>query len=367
MGDTELLVKTASQVVNRTCTRPVTVRGKDGFYGAVRCGSRLREVCPGCASIVHGDYQRIFRSGVFDAAPSDRFLFVTLTAPSFGPTHHVPKRPEDKRRCRCGVVHDIDRDADLRGLPLNSATYDYVGQVDFNATAGSLWNATRTALGYHFPGMEYAGVYEDQARGAVHLHMLIRLPAAQYDPLLSKARILQCARQASAWSLDTGQAWAWGMQIDVRAATPGDDLGRSIWYLLKAVNYLTKEVSDGGTTTSPRQGEHWRQLGRAAQAHRCDACRGQAKPCDRLLHRRNGRRSHTVVLSRGYRGEGGWSVTGLRRGTLRAERAAWTVEYNTDTDARVSAEESFARACNHRALRKLIDRYRVTGTADPVS
>ena len=240
---------------------------------AVRCGSRLREVCPGCANLAYGDYHAILRSGVFDASATDRFIFLTVTAPSFGPVHRVAKDAAGARSCRCGQIHDPRDDADLRGIPLDVATYDYAAQVDFNATAGQLWNATRTLLVQHFPGLTYAGAYEDQARGAVHLHVLLRLPGDIYAPSVPE-QIRALVSGVVTTSRDTGLQRTWGRQIDVRSVIPGADLGRTLSYTLKSViGYLTKEVADAGGGRSPRQSAHWASLRQAARDHRCAGCR----------------------------------------------------------------------------------------------
>jgi hypothetical protein len=71
-------------------------------------------------------------------------LFVTLTAPSFGPMHLGPAKDGTLRAChpsargggRCGRFHRAGDE--LIGSPLDPDSYDYAGQVLFNACAGAL-------------------------------------------------------------------------------------------------------------------------------------------------------------------------------------------------------------------------------------
>lgn len=84
-------------VIARGCLRPYLT--KTGVW--VRCGSRVTSVCASCAELYRGDWAAIARSGVFDGPVQDfRFYLLTLTAPSFGSVHRVP-RGETARPVRC--------------------------------------------------------------------------------------------------------------------------------------------------------------------------------------------------------------------------------------------------------------------------
>ena len=137
-------------------------------------------------------------------------MFVTLTAPSFGPVHArrekdgrvVACRPRRKDttcphgiRLSCGHKHA--RDDPRLGEPLCPDCYDYTGAVLFNACAPELWRRFTITLEAHsrrqagltgqaFAAqlrVSYAKVAEYQRRGVVHFHAIIRLdgPAGPAD------------------------------------------------------------------------------------------------------------------------------------------------------------------------------------------
>lgn len=114
----------AAAIMERGCSAPA--KTATGVW--VRCGSRIRSKCAACAELYRGDWAAIARSGAFDG-PVERFRFylLTLTALSFGPVHRVP-REGAPTRCRCGMEHST-ADAGPRGVPLDSASYDYAGHV----------------------------------------------------------------------------------------------------------------------------------------------------------------------------------------------------------------------------------------------
>lgn len=76
--------------------------GEPGERLAVRCRNRRASVCEPCSHLHAGDTFQLVRAGlsggkgVPDAIRDRPRLFVTLTAPSFGPVHHVL----DGERCR---------------------------------------------------------------------------------------------------------------------------------------------------------------------------------------------------------------------------------------------------------------------------
>lgn len=108
---------------------------RDGEVNTVRCGNRRPAVCPSCAKLARKDYQKLIASGFDDVDQQRyRFYFLTLTAPSFGAVHRVPKsdRTGEIRKCRCGKLHDPLKDAGLRGVPIDLDEYDYAGCVRFN-------------------------------------------------------------------------------------------------------------------------------------------------------------------------------------------------------------------------------------------
>ena len=219
------------------CVRPVRLRGSsvtvDSRTGAVvesfdtadlpdavlykPCGTRRASVCPACAERYRWDAYHLIASGlrggkgVPESVTAHPATFLTLTPPSFGIVHTRPDRagqPGGQRRlgpCRprrdrpvcphgrpmsCGVVHG---DGDTRtGTPLCLDCYDHTHQIAWNAFVPKLWTRTMDTVkrelrrlsrqrGGTPARLRYAKVAEFQARGAVHLHALIRLDGTDLD------------------------------------------------------------------------------------------------------------------------------------------------------------------------------------------
>lgn len=179
----------------------------------VRCGSRLASKCPACAWLYQQDAYHLLKAGMAGgkglpaSVAAHPRVFVTLTAPSFGPVHtrvvehgqvqHCHPRDGHKgmcphgRRLDCRLQH---REDDPRlGEPLCAACYRYEDAVLWNAHAPELWRRTRNyvyrelavKLGVtarrveKLVKVEFAKVAEWQARGQIHFHAIIRLDAAR--------------------------------------------------------------------------------------------------------------------------------------------------------------------------------------------
>ncbi len=129
------------------------------------CQSRRATLCAACAAVYQSDARALILAGlvggkgIAEAVAERPAVFVTLTAPSFGPVHtHRPLgagcQPRATARVpaghvhRCGSVH-ADDDPSL-GTPICALCYDWEGTVVFNARVGELWRrsviATRRAL-----------------------------------------------------------------------------------------------------------------------------------------------------------------------------------------------------------------------------
>ena len=160
------------------CLQPVLLRGRadyiDGGTGElihryttvhepggvlpIACKTRRASRCPPCAEVYRADTYQLIRAGLtggkgIPATVADHpCVFVTLTAPSFGPVH--ARREKDGRvlACRprrkgkscphgiglsCGEKHA--RDDHRLGEPLCPDCYDYTGAVLFNACSPELW------------------------------------------------------------------------------------------------------------------------------------------------------------------------------------------------------------------------------------
>ncbi len=237
------------------CTRPVRLRGDirhiDTATGELvrtiptigmpdgviykPCGNRRVTACPGCAETYRRDAYHLIRAGltggksVDPAVATHPAVFVTFTAPSFGPVHSRPVRQHtctDKTRCtcqpqRCHARRDASRcehgrlaacftrhrrDDPALGQPLCPDCYDYAAHVVWNNQAGELWRRTKQAIERRLGQLArrrrvppirvlrgdgktrlvdpvrvaHGKAAEYQARGAVHFHALLRLDG--YDP-----------------------------------------------------------------------------------------------------------------------------------------------------------------------------------------
>lgn len=179
------------------------------------CGNRRTTVCPSCAETYRRDAYQVIRSGltgghgVPDHVATHPAVFVTFTAPSFGPVHTRVVRNctcADKTRCKCRpqprharrdlgtcphgrpascLTRHTSDDPDL-GQPLCPDCYDHDGHVVWNNSAGELWRRTKQAIERylntvarhrHLPPVRasHGKAAEYQARGAVHFHALLRL------------------------------------------------------------------------------------------------------------------------------------------------------------------------------------------------
>ncbi|MBO8187279.1 plasmid replication initiator protein [Streptomyces sp. DW4-2] len=292
------------------CAHPVHLSGSTSAYDAatgellhhydtsaepgerlsVRCRNRRASVCAPCSRLHAGDTFHLVRAGlnggkgVPDAVREHPRLFITLTAPSFGPVH----RATDGERCRprrtshtcehgrsksCGAVH---RSGDpLIGHPLCTGCYDYPAHVLWHAHAGRLWKAftdnlynhLATRTGHTRAGLRravrvsYAKVAEYQQRAAVHVHAVVRLDGPDgpntVPPLWLDAHTLASAvhTAASAVRLRTPYTPAlgeynlrWGNQLDVRTLRAFNDPSALSDNAVAA--YVAKYVTKGAAETS---------------------------------------------------------------------------------------------------------------------
>ncbi|MFD5326104.1 replication initiator [Streptomyces sp. NPDC127092] len=157
------------------------------------CGNRRASRCPACSRTYAADTYHLVRAGlcggknVPETVRTHPRVFLTLTAPSFGPVHNRTTDKNGKpRACRCGTHHP--EGAPELGTPLDPKTYDYTGAVLWNAHAGALWARftlnLRRALAAHFLitqkdmkqllRVSFAKVAEYQQRGLVHFHAVVR-------------------------------------------------------------------------------------------------------------------------------------------------------------------------------------------------
>ncbi|HUW08471.1 MAG TPA: replication initiator [Anaerolineae bacterium] len=314
----------------RGCTSPIRLAGStttlDANTGAVlhsystteeptgriliACNNRRATRCPSCSRLYAGDTYQLIKSGLVGGKNTPATVgdhprvFVTLTAPSFGPVHgtRLPHGPG----CRCGTTHPDD---DPRiGTPLNPATYDYTGAVLFNAHAGELWGRFTTYLRRNVARLlrrtqketaalvrvSFAKVAEYQDRGLIHYHAIIRFdgPEGSTEPppswatarLLTKAARLAARHVTLDVSFDKKElTLSWGRQLDIRQITPDDGTDSLIseavaGYIAK---YATKGAMDTGILDRPLRcrechgsGNH---LANSGSSQPCITCAGSGR------------------------------------------------------------------------------------------
>jgi hypothetical protein len=274
------------------CAHPVRLRGRvehaDAATGEVRtiystdrepdatllkaCGNRRVSVCPSCSATYQADSFQLLAAGlrggkgIPETVAGHPRLFVTFTAPSFGPVHTrraqgllvYPCHPyRQGQRCphgrRAGCWQRHDADDPWLGEPLCPRCYQAGAQVLWNALAGRLWSRTTIYLYRALAQLvgvseetlrrlvriSFAKVAEYQRRGAVHFHAIFRLDAATDcgcracvapPPAGFTAALLEAAvrRAAAAVAVacppvdeDQGVTLVarWGEQLDVRHIT----------------------------------------------------------------------------------------------------------------------------------------------------
>jgi hypothetical protein len=224
------------------------------------CGNRRVTTCPGCAETYRRDAYHLIRAGliggkgVTPAVATHPAVFVTFTAPSFGPVHSRPVRQHtctDRSRCACqpqpcharrdaltcqhgrpaACFTRRGRDDARLGQPLCPDCYDYPAHVVWNNSAGELWRRTKQAIERRLGQLArrrgvppipvscgdgktrlvdpvrvaHGKAAEYQARGAVHFHALLRLDG--YDPADPEALLPPPAAITIA-DLDDAIRWA---------------------------------------------------------------------------------------------------------------------------------------------------------------
>jgi hypothetical protein len=290
-GESVALLAGSRAVVGRRSTRAET----PGFV-LVACGNRRESRCPPCSERYRRDAYFLVAAGlagneargVSPSVASHPLVFATFTAPSFGAVHRRVVDGTRVRQCRPGgptepCVHGrsprcLDRhvESDPRiGQALCPDCYDYEASASWNASLGALWRRTVTYLPRELAALcglsvrelraqvrvAYAKVAEFQARGALHVHAVIRLDgpdgpetaptAGATAQRLAEAVARTAARVSVTVEGSSGRELVvrWGQQIDVRLITgdledSGNTHGAAVaGYLAK---YATKDAQVGG-------------------------------------------------------------------------------------------------------------------------
>ncbi|MFF7933288.1 replication initiator protein RepSA [Streptomyces sp. NPDC007940] len=265
--------KTTGALLHRYSTE-----GEPGGRLRIACGNRRASRCPACAWTYAGDTYHLIRAGLVGDSARDipatvrdhPRVFVTLTAPSFGPVHNRPKGGV----CGCGIRHSAD-DPTL-GTALDPSTYDYTGAVLFNNHASELWMrfanrlrreiARRAGLTQRELAeacrVSYGKVAEFQKRGAVHFHAVIRLDGPDgsdsaphswasvgllTDSVLAAVRHSYTSVSVPASGEQPARTFQWGRQLDVR---PVKAFGDGSELTEQAVaSYVAKYATKAAETT----------------------------------------------------------------------------------------------------------------------
>jgi hypothetical protein len=247
------------------------------------CGNRQSSRCPSCSATYRADAYQLVAAGlqggkgVPESVTTHPMVFVTLTAPSFGPVHtardgtacHLGAGACTHGRPRtCPVVHDPGDN--LVGQALCPECFDYAGAVVWNALMGELWRRTTIALGRQLASLagvprshlrdhvrvSYTKVVEHQRRGLVHLHAIVRLDDGR-DPALAPAGFFTTELLAVAITRAVAAASCpvpkspvlsepvqWGDQLDVQPIGDNGAVPKAVaGYVAK---YATKSADGGG-------------------------------------------------------------------------------------------------------------------------
>jgi hypothetical protein len=318
-----------------TCSRPRKIRKADGTEVYVRCQSKKASQCVACAMLFATDQKRLIGSGCNESERDGitaemlsefDFYFVTLTAPSFGGTHRVPKSKDSKAvECRCGTVHEYG--SELRGTPTGTS-YRYSAQTRWNQATSELFRRTIRYTTELLPDLEFSFSREWQVRGALHFHGIIRVPAS-YDEGMTWSALQQMR------TYSYGE-FAWGKEMDVQRIA-GDSAVGSVRYMSKVVAYTAKQQGDVGVISEVRQA-HYGLLDKHAARLICSSrgCKGDGT-CMGLAHRSFGYAGQLITRSKG------WSLAGLTRSTLMEERRQFA-EQNSNNKAHQSALDVLAKA-----------------------
>ena len=313
------------------CTRPIRLQGSTTRHdtstgevlstysstseplGAtyVRCGNRRESVCPSCSRLYSRDTFELIRAGVAGgktvptSVGDNPLVFATLTAPSFGHVHGtrttgVRCRPRDKTaRCvhgqpiGCMVAHTPD-DPRL-GQPICADCYDYEAHLVWQWWAPELWRrftinlrrllsrelgVTDSQLS-EVATLQYAKVAEEQARGAMHFHALIRLDgpkttrgytaAAESISARDLADLITTAAAAVTYVAepvadgDVERVLRFGVQVDTRLVTARgrtdlDSLDGGGLCAEQVAGYLAKYATKSATQDADRTSNHRGQL-----------------------------------------------------------------------------------------------------------
>jgi len=209
-----------------TCQRPRLLRCVHCFDSLVmRCGTARFSRCEPCSASYRRRVRRVAQSGL-DGHGVGRVFFVTLTAPG------ADVLPWDT--AACGHRADGSDCSGTIGCRVRPAA---AGAWDFTAARRWSWFLTYLRRNQGMAGAQYFAVWEDQQRGVLHRHFLLRLDAPM------------SARRVGVFVRSGARRWGFGKQCDVKLAT-GDHASYCAKYATKAADTAT-----GRRRVNPATGE----------------------------------------------------------------------------------------------------------------
>jgi hypothetical protein len=268
------------------CACPIRLRGyvldgdrrvvfsSQGFPDNVvlkACGSRSELRCPACATLYRGDARHLVRAGLEGGKGVDESIaghpavFLTLTAPGFGPVHretsstnschpsdHVTRCPHG-RPLTCNRRHTHDDEA--VGTPLCPRCYDYPGAVLHTAYSTELWRRSTIYIARQLAvdlglsraecaqvlRLEHCKAAEFQHRGLVHFHAVVRANAPDGSAPPINVGALATAIHVALRAVEIVHCRGtvrWGREIDVQLLDRDTRATRVGTYIAK---YATKE------------------------------------------------------------------------------------------------------------------------------
>lgn len=289
----------------------------------MRCQSKKFSECPACARLYSTDQKRLIGSGcnvserdgiTGEMLAGYRFYFVTLTAPSFGRIHTVPRSEKAQaKKCGCGKMHK--KGSELRGTPLNSRWYKYREQVRWNQASSELFRRSMRYTEELLPDFEWSFAREWQVRGALHFHGIIRVPDSY-----SETQVFTSLQKIRTYTFGD---FAWGREIDVQGIK-ADSAENSVRYMAKVVSYTAKQQGDEGLISDARR-RYFERLDWHAARLVCGSagCKGDAT-CTGSAHRAFGYAGQMITRSRG------WSLIGLNQTALVLERKKFATENHSE-------------------------------------
>jgi hypothetical protein len=197
--DPEEVLQVSTYTRAEKCSHPLMLARVNDVTGVATrvptaCNSNNADICAECAMFK----RRLRTAQILDVLqrPNMSAALFTLTAPSFGRVHHATWTKKDeyagsnldpsdaysrklsllhkRKPCPCKKHHD--HDAEVIGTPLGK--YDYQGEVIWSKNLPALVKSTtralrRRAADLGLDKISLFTVYERQARGALHCHIII--------------------------------------------------------------------------------------------------------------------------------------------------------------------------------------------------